>query len=1004
MNMKTTAILFGLLCGFFLVFFLFQKLGVKTPTARQAESRQVLPSLRVLVKKNEPNFDDPVNPVNVASDAKYKLFDRITLERAATDKQPAETIEFRKQQGSKWKITAPREVRTDTQAVWKLIDQMAYAERESLKELPSNLAEYGLDKPNFTVRLYKGDEVFWLKIGKPGPMYKDATTQQERPLYYYVVSSDLPTSPTTVKTSTIEQLVAPLNAFREHKVFSSAFNIKEMTLGGTQRQPITLAAIMEGRTPQPSRWEFRQPRLGDADLTTVTNITREVAGLRIEKDEDFLQDGASDTELAKYGLAKEKLEYFLLNIFGLADQLPKITLRLQAGMGTEKEEKGETLLIGKPVPCTLAEISLWHGAVLASQYPAGVLSLTGDPFALLGAVASLPQGASLHHGYYARLEDSTSVFRVEDRIVPPLKKSVDDLRSRALAKLNLGKLDAIDIASGADTLHLRRQVMTPNGTAPSDWDIYRPGKPLLKADTKAVAELIDAINRIDVKDPKHFLDDEARQQAYQKEYLGQEKLNLGFDKPQAVITLWEEGIERNPEGIIITKEPAFKKDAKPAVKLTLGNRDERFGILYVKREAANQDTVILAIKDRWFGAPATTAPHPGMDQQQFNFSLSELAAGGRLHYRDHTLPHLLADQVENFTVERDGMKYVLERAFKPEPGKPPLEDWKLTQPVTANSPNGPLFLSFLGQIHAKVLLSDEATAAQWEQHGLGTKPWMKITQQSFADDKQKRDELTIFIGKKTDAKDKHPDHYYTRIEFKPKDGKPVEANSFLFLLPAEVAKSLDVELRDTTIFPRAQYTSFFPRPQEGQVQLEQATLTWNTIDQEKKPHTLKLTLAPVTDKAGKRTWTIQSLTDNGADAKARLPQVDGNKVAHLFNDGTDIPSGLPGLLNPLQALFFLQHNGQPKPEERLDPNSKNQPPPLIVELKLSNQITRTLRLGAEYTAKEEEHPYHAGKTFRLAWASSLPNAVFVVSPQGFTELLQGPEFFKPVVPGVPGKS
>lgn len=973
MNIRTTAILFGLLLAAIGVFGMFQWLGVKTPEERRAQSRLVSPTLYQLVSPYD-SANDPNSPVQIKNDAKYKLFDRLTIERPARNGRPSERIEFRRQ-GSQWHIVAPHPLRTNTDEVHKLINQLAAAEHDQ-SEITQGLAHYGLDQPAHLVKLYRGEEVFTVAVGNAGPMLPpDQATGEQRPYCYYVLSSDQPTTPRAVPTNTISQLLAPLVTFRDRSIFTSSFATREVALSGVKRDPVKLIGILPenaeqaaGMLTQPTRWEFRQPRVGDADLGAVTAVTRELTGLRIERDEDFLADGMSAHELAtRYGLDEAKPIY-------------AATLAIQR-VG-EREPSRETLLVGNPIPLlTPEQQGRWEGTNLAAG---GMASAFAPPLTWLPALASLTQPELFQDGYYARMAGSASVFRVPSKVLPSLRKTVDDLRSRALTRLDLGRLDAIDIVRGEEVLHFRRRVMKPDGSSPSDWDLYRPGKGKVGTDIKAMAELIDALNQIDVKSPAQFLDDPARQAAYRQLHPGMPPLDLNFAKPLATITLWEGGVDRDAAGSPTGPAPIIRKDAKPAVRLTISPRDEQYGTIFVRREVGDLPPAILAIKDRWFGSPPPGNPRqPGMQQDLINFSLAELASAGYLRYRDHTVPGITMDQTAEVVLERPGVKYVLEHQIKKVEGKQTVDTWTLREPVVGVSPNAPTFLHFLAQVNAQQLISDQATAAEWEQHGLGDKPWMRITVRSFADDAKKRDEFSLYVGQQTDLRHKYPGFYYARTKFRPWNGSTPESNRFLFLIAPDIIKSLDLELRDGTIFP------------QEKIAVVQATLAWHLVGKDQKPHTYRLVLQETTDTNRAKTWTVLSLTDNGTDSRARLPQVAPAKVARLYHDGSNPAIVTMGLLNPLLTERFLVHQGKPNSAQRLDPENKEHAPVLVIELKLANNTVRKLILGAEYSPTVTEAPFLAGRTFRLATASSHPQGVFLVPAEQVAELLQGPDFFKP---------
>jgi hypothetical protein len=167
------------------------------------------------------------------------------------------------------------------------------------------------------------------------------------------------------------------------------------------------------------------------------------------------------------------------------------------------------------------------------------------------------------------------------------------------------------------------------------------------------------------------------------------------------------------------------------------------------------------------------------------------------------------------------------------------------------------------------------------------------------------------------------------------------------------------------------------------------TLTWH--DKAKKNQVTKLELAYAPEKEGsdKRVWSIKSLTVDGKDAKASLPKLDTLRLDRLLG----ISMGMPRVDQLITERFIL-HQGKPEPVWRLDPTSKEFPPALILTITYDNKATRTLTVGDEWKPKKEEVPGLRQPTYYVATASTLPEAVFLLSGPDFKDLVAGLDFFK----------
>ena len=78
--------------------------------------------------------------------------------------------------------------------------------------------------------------------------------------------------------------------------------------------------------------------------------------------------------------------------------------------------------------------------------------------------------------------------------------------------------------------------------------MYLSGKGKLAVDPLMVRELINALHQIAVVEPRQFLDPGTP--------------NLGLERPAAVLTLWQEGLEPNQANKAENAEPAYYDDTR----------------------------------------------------------------------------------------------------------------------------------------------------------------------------------------------------------------------------------------------------------------------------------------------------------------------------------------------------------------------------------------------------------------------------------------------------------
>jgi hypothetical protein len=959
MRIRTTVILFVIFAVALVIFAAFQWLGVQTGEEKKHAERFVFPSLNPMATSRPGDVTDPfAKKPQGPQQAKPEDFSSVVIERKRRTNKP-ERVEFVRMAGEggakKWRMIHPLNTRTDDAYVTALVRELIELERQRARDLGRDLANLGLDNADTVVTLTKGDQTYTLTLGDTGAKTKDPVI--------YALSSEIANRPILLPKSKVEKVFEPIAAYRDKSLVTTSFGTTGLRLAGTSRQAVELTKDKD--------WTFKEPAIGDADASATEEVIRNLAAIKVERNEDFISDGPLDAaKLEQYGLAENKAPY----IYAVTQ-----------GPGTGGKPLVEKVIVGKPDDAAAKEAAQTRSAAFAVE------SLF-NPTAAGAAYLVRDKHKVEPMYYYARLAGDDSVIRIPSRVLPPVQKTLDELRSKVLAKVDIAKVDAANLMSGGETLRFRR----PDLQGAAEWDLYADNKGKVKTQPQTVQDLLDALAKVEIKDTKAFLDDDAKIRAW----FGGETIELGLDKPQAELTVWQEGLARNKEGKVEgTAEPALQeaKKNKPTIKLVIGKKDPKRQVVYVRREAPDLKPVTLAVPDPFvygdaaIGAQQSFAKPP--DNRQ-TISLSTLMTGGYLAFRERTLPSYRVDQVASVQLVRPSGTYLLEQSETKDDRGMLRTDWKLKQPIegTPTSSIPEMMLSNLIGTSTDKLIADRATEKELEEtYGLGKTPLMKAVVTTRADTPQPAEPnaketpkarpastYTYVIGKKLAEGAKYPNHYFARLEAKPGEGPAPESNQFVFAVPANYVNTLDLELRNTTVFP---YEATKPAA---------VTFTWHGETADKKPLTTKLDLALTGEK-----WEVKSLTENGADAKAKV-KFDDKKLNALLRFGPQPSIGGPNV-NPFLVDRYLQHGGSIDPKFRLDPAKADAAPRLVLEVKYSDGKTRTVILGEVLKPDPATHPSLTG-TYFYAATPALPGVVMLVNETVWKPLVEGYAYFQEAAP------
>jgi hypothetical protein len=519
MTFKTTYILFGILALVLIVF------GVSVfwlnPLPPQTDAF-VLPSAH--------DSKDPVDVDQITS---------VEIER----KDPAEKIVLVKDPETRhWKMTEPRELEANDSEVRELIRQVLSAKREENAK-PGSPQQHKLDPPQAVVTLKKGDErTFTVNIGEH--------TGGDQFAVIYVTSSDRPKETMVVAKRDLDEVLKPVNAFRNRDLLTPASgDIQEITLsltkdGKEKGRPIKLVKKKD-------RWVYEEPFTGEADSvgassvpatgqppSNIQTLLNELTDLRVEysseKDSDFVADGVED--LAKYDLGDQ-------------DEVLKVGIKKSAANN-------------QTVPV----------AVLI-----GVGKKVGDK----------------SDKFYARRAGTNNVVRVAAKNVEPLLQLVespDALRDRHLVAFEAGRTpDVIRIKNDYGTIEFFKLANKP-------WQMLRDGK-LISVDDQRVQGLVNLLTQD--KQVESFPDPKTTKEA-----------DLGLDRPSATISVWVDGIEKSDDKKDEKKDdkekqddkekkddkPKIKDPDKPTVTVFFGKQDREKGTVAAKREQQGEPASLVRVK------------------------------------------------------------------------------------------------------------------------------------------------------------------------------------------------------------------------------------------------------------------------------------------------------------------------------------------------------------------------------------------------------------------------
>jgi hypothetical protein len=484
-----------------------------------------------------------------------KLFDTAdaTLTGIAVEGEKGFTLQHYKQPdgGEGWKLTVPITSETNPQTLEPFVSQLTGLQaREFLVEQPTNLAEYGLDKPTFTVRLtFSNNRHYTLEIGKPRPGQKDevfarldqgavftlAATTTER-----LAAGPLELLPQTVWSVAPHAIrVVEITRFdKPHESFTLTSEGTNWKLTGpfsasvpflsaqpmlTQLGNLTTTKYASLQVTDPARYGFDKPLAkvkltytkktsnGEQTVTQAVIIGSATAGVfdyyaKLDEDQApvFVLPAAYLTAAQTAPLALLDRNLLFLDASRIT-QVQIIGEKPENTVTLTRDDKGEwkaaeaTFTVDKLVAAELADtfapLPIDRIAAYGEAVPWADYGLDKPEFTLVITLkGEKPETRTIRlgkpdaaGGRFVRVDDGLAVGVLSTRAVQALARTKLDFADRTFFSFKADELLGLTRQKGSEELEI--------GPGAGDgWELVKPMK--IKADTRLVEELGETLSRL----------------------------------------------------------------------------------------------------------------------------------------------------------------------------------------------------------------------------------------------------------------------------------------------------------------------------------------------------------------------------------------------------------------------------------------------------------------------------------------------------------------------------
>jgi hypothetical protein len=198
-------------------------------------------------------------------------------------------LRFQKADGE-WRMTQPAAGRTDYTAVESLVGRLGTAQMKSIAAAESaDLKQYGLDKPQATVRIGTGSSQAVLlvggKAGEEGDVY---AKDQSRPAVF------------TLESSLLDELKKDASEFRQKDLFDArSFNTTRVEIArGGQTTAFEKTKVKNKEGVEEEKWRQVAPETKEVDSAKVDSLLTSITGARAD---------SFQADTAKSGLDKPEL-------------------------------------------------------------------------------------------------------------------------------------------------------------------------------------------------------------------------------------------------------------------------------------------------------------------------------------------------------------------------------------------------------------------------------------------------------------------------------------------------------------------------------------------------------------------------------------------------------------------------------------------------------------------------------------------------------------------------
>lgn len=208
-----------------------------------------------------------------------------TLEIVTAERQ----LRFQKAE-AEWQMTQPATGRTDYMAVESLVGRLGTAQMKSIAAPEaSDLKQYGLDRPQATVRIGTGSSQAVLLVGGKAKEEGDVYARdQSRPAVF------------TLDASLLDELKKDASEFRQKDLFDArGFNTTRVEIArGGQTTAFERAKVKNTEGVEEEKWRQVAPETRDVDSAKVDSLLSSITSARADS---FVADAA------KTGLDKPEL-------------------------------------------------------------------------------------------------------------------------------------------------------------------------------------------------------------------------------------------------------------------------------------------------------------------------------------------------------------------------------------------------------------------------------------------------------------------------------------------------------------------------------------------------------------------------------------------------------------------------------------------------------------------------------------------------------------------------